>query len=264
MRWLIEIIDIGTDKRFLADLLEKLGITLYREENKIYLISNQFESLSTGDEVWKLAERMRDVVLEVSNSFSGASIGFKLDSLYEQKDNASRSRYVFLQGTITVSSLLTGDVVPIVTSRGEISEEERARLETERLEREYQEKLNLVSYRVLTAFWDKKGRALKVHRFLQQELTPARMYHIYELIRADLGGKSKLSKLSSVDEDDWDRFTHSANHPEVFGDDSRHMVLKAEPPSKPMSLSEAQAFIARAADLWFQQKYLEYKNAQQP
>jgi hypothetical protein len=88
------------------------------------------------------------------------------------------------------------------------------------------------------------------------------MHHIYELIKADLGGKSKLSKLSSVKE--WDRFTHSVNHPEVFGDDSRHMVLNAEPPSKPMSLSEAQAFIARAADLWFQQKYVEYKSAQQP
>ncbi len=261
MRWLVEIIDTFADKRFLADLFKKLGFTIYREENKTYLTSDQFESLSTSGEVWELAEEMRDVVIEVSNSFPDANVNFKLGNLYEQKGNSPRSMYVFSHIAGGGSILSIEDIAPIITFTREISEEERARLEAERLEREYQEKLNLVAYRVLTAFQDKKGRALKVHRFLQQELTPTRMYHIYELIMADLGGKQKLSKLAPLTE--WSRFTHSVNHPKVFGDDSRHMKSTEEPPSKPMSLSEAQSFIERAADLWFQQKYVEYKNAQQ-
>jgi hypothetical protein len=122
-------------------------------------------------------------------------------------------------------------------------------LEAERLEHEYQEKLALVSHRLISAFH--KEYALKVHRFLQQELTPIQMYRIYELMKHDLGGEKPLYSLAS--KDNWKRFTRSVNHPKVFGDESRHMISKDEPPAKPMHLEEAQGFISRVADLWFQQ-----------
>jgi hypothetical protein len=204
MRWWIEIIDIVGDERFLADLLTGLNITLDMQENRTYLTSDQFNLLSTNTEVWEEAKRIRDIVSEVSNWFPNVSISFQLDSLYEQKENGSRSRHVFLSATSIGSSSTIG--VLTVTSTSEISEEERARLEAEQLEREYQEKLALVSSRLVSAFRDE--RALKVYRFLQKDLTPARMYHIYELIRDDFG--ANLNSLAS--KKDWERFTRSVNH----------------------------------------------------
>ncbi|MBD1996940.1 hypothetical protein H6G00_09950 [Leptolyngbya sp. FACHB-541] len=249
MRWSVEISDsdIVADKRFLSDLLEKLNVTLYVEDNKTYLTSEQFELLSTGSEVWELANRICSVVSEASNSPLDTGVRFKLANLYEQKDNGSRSRYVFppITATGTQSSLLTTQIGVAVIGR--ISEEEKARLEAERVEREYQEKLALVSHRVISAFHNEN--ALRVHRFLRQELTPIRMYHIYELMRNDLG--KNLNDLAS--EKNWFRLTRSVNHPEVFGDESRHIVSNEEPPAQPMRLEEAQAFISGVANLWFQQ-----------
>ena len=267
MRWLVEIIDIVADKRFLVDLLASLKVTLYREENRNYLTSDQFELLSTSTEVWKQAERLCDILAEVSLSevrsrVLSASINFKLGDLYEQREDGSRRTHVFVYGApigaSAGASVGGAEFSVIVTSTPEITEEERARLEAERLEREYQEKLALVSSRVVSAFRDE--RALKVYRFLQQDLTPTRMYHIYELIRDDFGGN--MNSLAS--DKDWTRFTRSVNHQEVFGDDSRHIASKEKPPANPMSLSEAQAFISKVADSWFRQKCVDDSIAQQP
>jgi hypothetical protein len=247
MRWLVEITDIIGDERLLADLLETLEITLYLEENRTYLTGNPFESLSTSTEVWEEAKRIFEVVSEVTGDLLGQIIRCKIGYLYEQHEDGSRGSYVFCSMSLAVATPSVCGVV-VVTSTSEISEEERTKLEAERLEREYQEKLDRVSPRIKSAYLD--GRALKVHRFLQQELTPVSMYHIYELIRDDVG--EKLNSLASQKE--WTRFTRSVNHQKVFGDAARHMTSKKEPPAKPMSLEEARSFILRAADLWFKQK----------
>lgn len=256
MRWWIEIIDIVGDKRFLADLLTGLNITLDLQENRIYFTSDQFELLSTNTEVWEVAKRIRDIVSEVSNGFPDARMSFQLGDYYEQREDGSRCTYeVAYSGSLSPGRGCVDGGTSTVTPIQEITEEERARLEAERLEREYQEKLALVSSRVVSAFRDE--RALKVYRFLQQDLTPTRMYHIYELIRDDFGGN--MNNLAS--DKDWTRFTRSVNHQEVFGDDSRHIASKEKPPANPMSLDEAQAFISRVADSWFRRKCIDDNNA---
>lgn len=251
MRWLVEVTDI-TDNRFLTDLLTRLNITLFPEENRTYLISDNFDSFSTCFEIWTRVNQVRDIVSEISYGL-GAGVGFQLGTVYEQKEDGSRHGTVFRSGVAPILELSAGGGTWTVNP--EMSEEEKLRLEEERLEREYQEKLALVSSRVLPALRDE--RALKVHCFLQQELNPVRMYHIYELIRDDLG--RQLNSLAS--NKDWTRFTRSVNHQEIFGDDSRHIALKEEPPANPMSLSEAQIFISRVADLWFKQKCIDDTNA---
>lgn len=257
MRWWIEIIDIVGDERFLADLLTRLNITLDLQENRTYFTSDQFELLSTNTEVWEVAKQIRDIVSEVSNGFPDARMSFQLGDYYEQREDGSRCTYeVAYSGSVSPGRSCVDAGTTTDTPIHEITEEERARLEAERLEREHQEKLALVSSRVVSAFRDE--RALKVYRLLQQDLTPLRMYKIYELIKKDLK-KSKLDIL--VSKTDCDRFTHSLNHPEVFGDDSRHIIPKGEPPKNPMFLSEAQAFISRVADLWFRWKCVDDSDA---
>jgi hypothetical protein len=256
MRWLVEITDIVANEHLFTGLLAKLNLTLYLEDGRTYLTGDEFELLSTDSEVWERAERLHDVVSEISDGFPDASISFQLGHLYEQKENGSRNSYIFSSIGLGLSMSSISEVLAI-TSASEISEEEKARLEAERLECEYEEKLALVSSRVVSAFRDE--RALKVHRFLQQDLTPVRMYHIYELIRDDLGGEKNMDSLASETETsrfkkECSRFRLSVNHQQVFGDDSRHASLKEEPPANPMSLDEAQAFIVRIADVWFKQK----------
>lgn len=262
MRWLIEIIDIVANERLFTDLLTRLNLTLYLEHNKTYLTGDEFEQLPTGAEVWERAERLRDVLsTEVSKRFPGASMTFKLGDLCEQREDGCQRRHIRDFTAPVVSIVGVEGSTATFTFTQKITEEERARLEAEslerehqeklkQLEREYQEKLDIISSRVLPSVRDERAR--KVQRLLQQELTPVRMFHIYELIRADLGEEKDMNGLVSPTERS--RFRLSVNHQEVFGDDSRHAALNAAPPANPMSLSEAQAFIQRVADLWFRQK----------
>ena len=256
MRWLVEISDIHGDERLLGDILACLKIKLHREDDKTYLLSDSFESLSSSSEVWKLAERVRDVISEVSSTIPAASISFSLGNLHEQKEDGSWNKNMFVFVSEPAELIVTADAVIVkVTPSTEISKEEKTRLEAEQRERDYQENLALLSSRISSAFLDE--RALKVHRFLQQELTPLRMGHIIDLIQDDLG--QNLASFAS--KRNLSRFYRSINHPDVFGDESRHITSNDEPPPNPMSLSEAQTFVSNVADSWFRWKGLRLGSA---
>jgi hypothetical protein len=198
MRWLVEITDI-TDKRFLSDLLAKGKDRLFLEENRFYLISDDFESLSTCSKVWEKANEIRSIIVEISLGL-GADISFRLSTVYEQKEDGSRHGTVVATGQpglLTISA--EGGAW---TLNPPISAEEKLRLEAERLEREYQEKLALVSFRVLPSLQDEcppdKRPPLQIHRLLNQEQTPIYMGHIMDLIADDLGGRSELEDFISI------------------------------------------------------------------
>jgi len=241
MKWMVEITDISTDQRLLSDILKGLKVELYTEDNITYLVSDQFDVESTSAEVWKIAKKMRDLIDEISKS----TLGFKLGNLHEQKEDGSRNQHVFASGSLSTGSMSINSTVDIT---GEISEEERARSEAEHQDYQYQKKLAPLVRLVSACFRDE--RCLRVYLLLKQELTPPRMFNIFELIRDDLG--KNLNRLAS--NNDLKRFKTSVNHQQVFGDESRHTASKEEPPPNPMSLEEAQDFISKIADSWFEQK----------
>ena len=248
MRWLVEVHNIEGDGRLLADVLADLDIELHCEDDGVYLTSDRFEALRSRPEIWTLANRLRDIIVEVSATIEEGSVGFEVGDLYEQKEDGSRSKHTFLSpmaGQYRINGHLA---VVKVTGQGELSEDARKRLQAEEQERAYQKKRAIVSSRVTSAFQDE--RALKVHRLLQKDLTPHRMGQIMDLIQDDLG--HKLLELASTR--DLSRFYRSINHPDVFGDESRHITSKAEPPPKPMLSDEAKAFVRGVSDAWFKRK----------
>lgn len=67
-----------------------------------------------------------------------------------------------------------------------------------------------------------------------------RLYRIYEEIQ-NFGGNRFFGAGN-----DKDRFTHSANHPDTAGLDSRHGISNQQPPKRPMTLEDATRFIGQA------------------
>ncbi|WP_458762818.1 hypothetical protein [Cupriavidus basilensis] len=80
------------------------------------------------------------------------------------------------------------------------------------------------------------------------------MYRIYEVIEADMGGQHTLGKSDWGTPKDLDRFKHSANSVTVAGDSARHGKEKARPPTNPMPLDEADAYIWRLLHSWLSSK----------
>lgn len=76
-----------------------------------------------------------------------------------------------------------------------------------------------------------------------QSHTWPRLYRVLEEIELELDGK--VSDFGMCSGEDRERFRRTANTAEVAGADARHAAGKWEPPSHPMTLAEAAAFVGQ-------------------
>jgi hypothetical protein len=70
-----------------------------------------------------------------------------------------------------------------------------------------------------------------------------RLYRILEEVEHAFKGR-KRKEISLLQHADYERFKHSACHPEIAGVDSRHGTSCREPPKNPMTIREAERFIS--------------------
>jgi hypothetical protein len=91
---------------------------------------------------------------------------------------------------------------------------------------------------------------MQVQRLLQDDLNPQTMGHIADLIQDDIGGAMR----DLVSGNQLTRFYRSINHPDVFGEQARHIVSKEEPPPKPMNIHEARKFVHGLVELYLEKK----------
>jgi hypothetical protein len=80
------------------------------------------------------------------------------------------------------------------------------------------------------------------------------LHRIHEVIEQDVGGQHKLEKQGWRSADDLRRFKHSANSPQVSGDQSRHGKETQAPPQNPMTLVEAEAYADGIVQAWLASK----------
>lgn len=80
------------------------------------------------------------------------------------------------------------------------------------------------------------------------------LYRILEVIIDDVGGSKQLELTGLCSAKDLARFKHSANSVAVAGDAARHGNEDTQPPRRPMSIEEAQAYINYVLESWIASK----------
>ncbi len=80
------------------------------------------------------------------------------------------------------------------------------------------------------------------------------LYRIHEVVEDDAGGEHALKKRAWGSARDLKRFKHSANSVTVAGDRARHGKEQDMPPSQPMSLDEADAYVNYLLEAWLASK----------
>jgi hypothetical protein len=246
MRWRVEITKQNGDDRLLRDVLEARSIRLHEEAGKRFLVGDPFEALPTAGEVHALASRVQSIATEIEDAHSDIPIGFQIGHVLEELDHGERQMHVFLSPRGT--AMCFGMGAPSLTvERGlSLSEADRRRIEEEEREEAYQKNRRKATSLLVSALDNE--RALQVQRLLRKQLTSQTMWHIAELIQADMGSAMK----DLVSRNEKARFDRSINHPDVFGEQARHIISQQEPPPKPMSMDEAQAFIRDLAARWLE------------
>jgi hypothetical protein len=248
MRWRVEISERSGDDRLLRDELEEVSIRLHDEAGALFLTSDRFEALQTAAQVHELASKVQSILAEVTRDDPDIAMSFQVGQVLEEPANGELRRYVF--GTFRASSFSFASVsATLVVNRGpSLSDADQKRFEKEQKELEYLNKRRRATTRFVSAFIDE--RALRVQQLLRNELTTQSMWHIFELIRDDMGSAMK----DLVSHNRQARFERSINHPLAFGQQARHVISKVEPPPKPMGSDEALAFVQDLAARWLEIK----------
>jgi hypothetical protein len=237
MRWRVKITERSGDDRLLRDVLEARSLRLDEQAGELFLIGDPFEELETAGEVHALASRVQSIVKEIGEGDSDIFMSFRLGEVWEELENGEPRRgHVFLTAHSGAYCFASAGVSLAVVRGLSLSEADRTRIEEEEKELAYQKKRRKAISRCVSALKDE--RALRVQRLLQGDLNSQTMWHIHELIEADIGGAMK----DLVSRNQLERFSRSINHP-VFGKDARHIVSNEKPPKNPMNMDEAQKFI---------------------
>jgi hypothetical protein len=80
------------------------------------------------------------------------------------------------------------------------------------------------------------------------------LYRMHEVVEADAGGEHLLKQRAWGSSRDLKRFKHSANSVTVAGDRARHGKESDQPPTQPMSLDEANAYVNYVLHAWLASK----------
>ena len=249
MRWSIEVTAVEGDERLLRDVLTSLDLSLIEKEGVQYLTGVPFESCNSALEVNKKASEFRRGMAEASLYDVAMKLNLELGSrIVEHRPDGEGVDHVIVPLTGVVAVTLAGDICVATGTVGTLDEAEARRLAEEKAEREYRVRLANALTRVRSAH--RSPDAVAVQRRLAGDLTPQAIYWIYEVLKHNT--KGALESLGPS-KNQWSRFRGSVNHPEVFGDETRHGKLPEDPPQNPMSKEEAQTFICAAALEWLRQ-----------
>jgi hypothetical protein len=90
-------------------------------------------------------------------------------------------------------------------------------------------------------------RALRI--FGRDDVDYRDLYHVFEIAEAAIG--RGIYSDGTVRAGEVGRFKHTANSVHALGDRARHGHEATQPPSQPMSFSEAHALVGRVLRIWF-------------
>ena len=80
------------------------------------------------------------------------------------------------------------------------------------------------------------------------------LFRLHEVVVDEAQGTQRLIEQGWISENDHRRFKHSANSVSVGGDQSRHGKEPTQPPSSPMSLADATAYVENLFQSWLSSK----------
>jgi hypothetical protein len=245
MRWAVEIQNTNLEKRNLTDLLYGLGFDLVDGVEYPALHSSAIDACTTAADAFKIAKGVRF-------AFTGPAMidnGFVLGSVIDFSTTPPH-RHAFLEGRAIITTISFGSPTLTVSPSKDISAAELARCNAERIEKEYQAKLERQRAFLEPAFLN--PIAAKVIELLSiVNPTGKILYDIFELV---VGNKNERQRFHEhgITENEYNRFRDAVHNPSVHGGDwARHRIQLCQLRSpNPMSKNESEAFVRKIAIAW--------------
>lgn len=244
MNWAIEIQDSALEPRHLTDLLVRMGFKVIKGIEFPAFTSPEIDRCRTAAEAFEIAKRLRD-------AFTGSAqidSKFVLGAIIDYSSTPPR-RHVFLEVQSAVSKMSVESITITVSPPTDLSVIELRKWEEERIERDYQSKLENQLAKLEPAFLSKEAN--KVLKLLKiQEPSGETLYKIYELMEGPPKNRKTFQAQFAILSSDFNRFKDAVHNPSVSGDWARHAYHDKPKTNNPMSRSEAEIFVRGIAQKW--------------
>jgi hypothetical protein len=241
--WRVRIEGWQTDLEHLARYCSSLPRRIFEDgkERAFFYESDSFAALATSEDVLAVANQELAVLSGVLALVRGSSVRLTASSAYRRNEKGGEDIFLHIQETVSlrveegdVSVTLTDAQGNVVTSSAEVPS-------------------RTAVIAALGMSDEAVGKALRLFAATDFR-TWTGLYRLLEVIIGDVGGEAKLTAQQWGAAGDLKRFKHSANSVTVGGDTSRHGAEGTTPPSRPMSLEEATAYVQYVFTAWLASK----------
>jgi hypothetical protein len=241
-KWQVQLKGHPYDLEDVFENQQSKSWSIILEGDDFFLESDRFKDLQDDDEVRQNAQRL----IELINGSAKLRIpGFRsieIGRVSRIDENGSRHHFVQLKGSVSARSKLRAAAI-VAKSNGIVKEKDIENPD-----------------RILSTYElaeDNENVADALRLYGKAELSWVDLYKIYEIIRDDVGNVNDLLNRQYVLKKDLSRFTHTAQHPGVIGDEARHARVAADVPKDPMSIVEANLLISTLLSKWIDSKVQE-------
>lgn len=226
---------IGGDESFLTDLSRVLTGPDYivRKGTDGFVVEGtMFARCKSEDDCRSLMSPWIESLNGAATLVGGCSRPVELSYVFFVAPDGTRRVFVLMQETIGVA---TDSVRVTVTKADGTIEEHFPAQEVPK---------------ILAAGMADQDVAKVLRLLAKRDRSWVQLYRVFEIVRGNVGGGDAVVRAGWISKAAQTRFTRSANHPEVSGDDARHGVDSSEPPGHPMTLAEARALIEAIVQQW--------------
>lgn len=226
-RWTVAVEGHDHDLRGIASALREEGVWLDQTEKEGWLVTaDVFDGVAEADAVRSSADEILAMVNGAGVLLDPGFRPLKAGHVYRLHADGRKEAFVLLQSAIEIRAHVNAVLVSTAPD-GSLPPPPTSQLDK-----------SLAA----AAVDPNLSSALRLNG--QYPRTFVSLYKIFELSQQHPQNETWSSKKQRK------RFTHSANSPSVHGDDARHAASRTQPPSSPMSLKDAEAFIAVIMARW--------------
>jgi len=235
--WRVQLTGDTSDLAALAQSLTGNTVKIFQDGQHFVFESDEFGENEKAEEVWLKAKRIVSILSGAARLVLDARQAITVPAVYRVREDGSRDAYVFPEGVVTRVRAPSASVT-ITHPDGTME--------------------NLYPADIVKE-WPgialRNDSVAKVFEILGTGVLDwVNLYRIYEIVGADLGNCNLIKAKGWASKAALKSFKHTANCPKTIGLESRHGAPKHQPPTKPMSISEARTLWKFIVHAWLQAK----------
>lgn len=233
-KWFVQIAGDESDLRKLVQVMNSDTLKIIQENNEYYLLSTKFDLCEIAAQVNAIVDEMLNILNGITKLVLGSRKKLVRNSILRIRENGIRDRIVCVQELVYVRPSVSMTVRRV---NGTV---------------EHNQADPIPDWMILA---NSDGNVRKVIRLFGKGVNDwTSLNRVYEVIKHDMDGDSNIVDKEWTTQRQIVLFRRTANSVTAAGDDARHGVETTNPPSNPMQLTEAIAFIKNLVHDWIRWK----------